>query len=71
MPKPWYFINNSTHDIFVVKSNCRAAGKRDGAGIETLRLLFYICCSSKQEKSNKITYFAENLKRQVFPMHAM
>jgi hypothetical protein len=54
-----------------VKSNCRAAGKRDGADIETLRLLFYMCCSNIQEKSNKTTYFAENLKRQVFPMQAM
>jgi hypothetical protein len=32
---------------------------------------FYIYCSNIQEKSNKTTYFAENLKRQVFPMQAM
>jgi hypothetical protein len=54
-----------------MKSNCRVFGQRDGAGIETLRLLFYICFSSIQGRSNKMTYFTENFKKQVFPMHAM
>ena len=67
----WYFISNSTHCLFVMKSNCGVFGQTDGADIETLRLLFYICFSSIQERSNKMKYFAENfLKKKTSFSHA-